>query len=214
MIRYWNRLLKMEDCRIPKKIIRWEMEKRGANWAAEVRNLLDGIGKEGDFYNMQLIDLNDFKNKICFEDKENWKKYIGNVPKLRSYILFKNEMQLEAYVYKVINRGHRSTLAQLRCGILPLRVETGRYISIPLEYRLCLMCSENKIEDENHFLFECTCYQNMRISFLANIFLKYPLFDSYSFGKKCQIIMNEEMVKETAAYVYNIYQCRRKILYS
>ena len=214
MIRYWNRLLKMEDGRIPKKILRWEMEKRGANWAAEVRNLLDGIGKEGDFYNMQLIDLNDFKNKICFEDKENWKKYIGNVPKLRSYILFKNEMQLEAYVYKVINRGHRSTLAQLRCGILPLRVETGRYISIPLEYRLCLMCSENKIEDENHFLFECTCYQNMRISFLANIFLKYPLFDSYSFGKKCQIIMNEEMVKETAAYVYNIYQCRRKILYS
>ena len=57
-------------------------------------NLFDGIGKDGDFYDMQSMDLNEFKNKICLEDKENWKEYIGNVPKLRSYGLFKNEMQL------------------------------------------------------------------------------------------------------------------------
>ena len=75
----------------------------------------------------------------------------------------------------------------LRCGILSLRVERGRYIGIPpLEYRLCLVCSENKVEDENNFLFKFACFRNMHISFSEKDILKYPLFDSYSFGKKFQ----------------------------
>ena len=53
------------------------------------------------------------------------------------------KMQLEAYVNKIIDGGHRSILAQLRRGI---------YINIALEYQLCLMCSANKVADEDHLL--------------------------------------------------------------
>ena len=47
-------------------------------------------------------------------------------------------------------------------GILPLNVETGRYKNIPADQRFCFVCKES-IEDEMHFLFECSFYVNYRI---------------------------------------------------
>ena len=39
-----------------------------------------------------------------------------------------------------------------------LRIETGRYENTPRNERLCLFCTSNKIEDENHFLLDCKTY--------------------------------------------------------
>ena len=75
------------------------------------------------------------------------------VPKLRTYSTFKEYYDTEPYVCKVYNRAHRSLVSQFRCGILPIKIETGRYTQIPIEYRLCILCKENVIEDENQFLF-------------------------------------------------------------
>ena len=44
-------------------------------------------------------------------------------------------------------------------GILPLNVETGRYLRKPLNERLCLLCTEREIEDEYHFICSCPCYK-------------------------------------------------------
>ena len=71
-----------------------------------------------------------------------------------TYSTFKENYVTESYVYKVYNRVHRSLLTQFRCGILPIKIETGRYTQIPTEYRLCIFCEENAIENEHHFLFE------------------------------------------------------------
>ena len=60
-------------------------------------------------------------------------------------------------------RSHRSLLAQLRSGILPLRLETGRFQNIrdentghfqklKVEERVCTLCNLNCIEDEIHFV--------------------------------------------------------------
>ncbi len=43
------------------------------------------------------------------------------------------------------------------CVVLPLTVETGRYININLEEKKCECCLLNKLEDENHFV--CTWKQ-------------------------------------------------------
>ena len=52
------------------------------------------------------------------------------LPKLGTYILFKSEYCTENYLKLYLSRSHRSLLAQLRTGILPLRIETGRYQNI------------------------------------------------------------------------------------
>ena len=42
---------------------------------------------------------------------------------------------------------HRAAYAKFRCGLAPLRIETGRYLGQPLEARICPFCP-NHIEDE------------------------------------------------------------------
>ena len=47
--------------------------------------------------------------------------------KLRTHCQFKHEYCTEPYVTEVLNRQHRIALAKFRCGVAPLRIETGRY---------------------------------------------------------------------------------------
>ena len=68
---------------------------------------------------------------------------VNEAPKLRTYRRFKESHQTEYYLKCIANRGHRAVLSQFRCGILPLAIETGRFMNIPLEYRLCNFCEDN-----------------------------------------------------------------------
>ena len=60
-------------------------------------------------------------------------------------------------------------LVKFRIGCHKLRVETGRYDKIPLDERICPLCSGNKIEDEIHLLLDCQRYSSMRDIFLSKI---------------------------------------------
>ena len=70
-----------------------------------------------------------------------------------------------------MNRQQRSLLAQVRCGKLPLHIETGRFKTVRDENhsffrrmnkseRLCHICNSGDIEDETHFI--CVCVVNMK----------------------------------------------------
>ena len=50
-----------------------------------------------------------------------------------------------------------------------LRIETVRDEKIPLDERICPLCSGNKIEDETHLLLDCQRYSSMRDIFLSKI---------------------------------------------
>ena len=62
-------------------------------------------------------------SKHCYQ----WNNNIKNISKLKFYMLYKSVFCIESYVVNVLNKQDRSILAQLRCGILPLSIETGRY---------------------------------------------------------------------------------------
>jgi hypothetical protein len=82
--------------------------------------------------------------------------------KLRTYRIFKKDCTPD-----IISRSNRRNLTRLRCGVLPLHVETGRFNrpSTPLPDRLCQFC--DKIEDELHFLLHCPFYDDLRYSLLS-----------------------------------------------
>ena len=48
-------------------------------------------------------------------------------------------------------------ISQLRCGSLPLAIETGHYYGIPQTERLCPFCG-SETEDELHFMYRCPTY--------------------------------------------------------
>ena len=68
-----------------------------------------------------------------------------------------------------LGRSERAFLSQLRCGMLPLRIETGRFVGEAEEQRVCIFCQLNEIEDETHFLLKCDLYEEERVSLLEDI---------------------------------------------
>lgn len=70
-------------------------------------------------------------------------------------------LQYKKFVYKLILSSH--------C----LTVETGRYSNIPLERRLCSVCT-SEIEDEYHFILKCPFYCNLREEFLKKFYYIKP----------------------------------------
>ena len=204
----------MNNNRLTKQIFLWDKNKNIRNWSSEILKILTDIGLEEKFYLCEDVDLNYSKNVLFSADKEHWCQQVVTVPKLRTYVTYKNLYKVEPYVYKVMNRGHRSIIAQFRTGILPLAIETGRYNDIPLQYRLCNFCSEDVIEDECHFLFECNLYHEERQLFLTEIQNKDSQFALKSTYEKLEALMNEDLVKLTAKFLYGCYNKRRHVLYN
>ena len=70
---------------------------------------------------------------------------------------------MENYL-KIKNYQNRRALTKLRTSSHKLAIETGRWVNAKREERTCKQCNENKIEDENHLLFECKAYTEKRLT--------------------------------------------------
>ena len=58
-------------------------------------------------------------------------------------------------------RYQRSLFAQLRFGILPISIETGRAQKKTVEERVCTLCSDG-VEHETHFICICEYHKFQR----------------------------------------------------
>ncbi len=61
-----------------------------------------------------------------------------------------------------IIKRQRSAFAKFRCGVAPIRLETGQYENLPEEQHLCPMCDSQVIESETHLLTKCNLYIDLR----------------------------------------------------
>ena len=89
--------------------------------------------------------------------------------KLRLYRHFKKSFKLEGYLTNIKNHLHRKAFCQFRINAHSLMCETGRYCNIPYEQRLCRLCEMNKVESEQHFIFECSYYSDLRNQLLNQL---------------------------------------------
>ena len=55
--------------------------------------------------------------------------------KLRTYRTFKHSHDTEKYISSILPWRHRSAYAKFRCGVAPIRLETGRYGRLQVEQR-------------------------------------------------------------------------------
>ena len=132
-------------------------------WSTSLMEILDGIGMMEKFDTQVTCDINDCRNRLFSLMEEEVIEEIKIKPKLRTYVKFKTDVHTEEYLLTYIGKCKRSLFSQLRCGILPLTVETGRF-SIKKDVETCQMrrlkpeerlypfCNNNNVEDEIHFV--------------------------------------------------------------
>ena len=75
--------------------------------------------------------------------------------KLRTYCRIKTSFGSEKYLHIINNFTLRRAITKLRISSHRLKIETGRYLKLEVNKKLCNKCDLNKIEDEIHFLLEC-----------------------------------------------------------
>lgn len=158
-----------------------------------VKNIVKQL--EESLYKMQLVRVED----IC-----------RNKPKLRTFVTFKNFNDLPAHVFKPLSFLERKTLSKIRLGILPIRIETARYLRpmVPENQRYCY-CNTGEPESEYHVLFVCGKYDHLRQVWLAKL-NKPPDFSTLLHHDKFKVVLNDpNNVKYTAQFLIDMLDLRR-----
>ncbi len=116
MISFWNRLIRMDDDRLSRKILLWDIAQNKKCWAYEISQIL----KNANFVNanLEIVPESSVWANIHEKKCNEWQNNIYHLPKLRTYVLFKGNFCMEPYVRVNMNRKYRSVLAKLIIGLV------------------------------------------------------------------------------------------------
>ena len=89
------------------------------------------------FENKHIVNLEHVKNLFNNKHQQEWNEKLHTVSKLRTCVTFKSNFETETYLKLNIYKAERSHLAQFRCAVLPLKIETGRLLGLNVVDRLC-----------------------------------------------------------------------------
>jgi hypothetical protein len=130
------------------------------------------------------------------------------------YSSFKTDQRKSIQLDLIKNTRHRQSLAKLRSGNHNLRIETGRHClpKIPENLRICQNCEPKDIENETHFLLECTLNKLKREKLYNDIILKYPCYSNLNKKNKILFLFNNIdpfICKKLAHFIYEAFQTRK-----
>jgi hypothetical protein len=138
---YWYCIVRMPEVRINKIIFNWAFQKATRYCKNWIYVLIEKF-KSLNCNNYCDMSLSFSKEKIkedvmkALKDKyiSSWVNTVNTDldqrqgrNKLRTYKLFKNTYNTERYCKVILPLKHRAAFAKFRCGVAPLRIETGRY---------------------------------------------------------------------------------------
>ncbi len=216
ILRLWNRLIGIDNDRILKKIFMWDKEQHSlsnkSNFSAHVKQLLIKIGKRESYFRSEPIDIESTRTVIANREQAQWVDDVKSKPKLDFLAGIKSSYGVEPYVKMNIPRYERSLLAQLRYGVLQIRLETGRYQNESRANRVCRICNGGVLEDQQHFVLECPAYSIRRGIFIAKVKEKIVDWDTLNSNEKF-IQMFKEQPRILARFVKDIFVYRKSLIY-
>ncbi len=142
----------------------------------------------------------------------DWQQKVTQVKKLTYFHSIKSDYKLAPYLSIIKGYGQRKLLTKYRLSEHSLCVETGRHKQSwrPRELRLCSHCTDGLIEDELHFLTECSKYKHIRDAYFKQIALVSPECQQTSNTEKLSYILGEKekCIHLAAQYVHSCHQMR------
>ena len=211
MARLYNRIVKMEEWRLPKVVLNWDSMSRKHGWLADMASVATDLGlpmpMSGDF----TYDLEAVHSATVQKSRQLWREEAMTKPKLCTYVEARDLDAGPCLVKLNLTRHHRSLVSKLMCGILPLEVETGRYQGVKREKRLCRVCGGKTTETEYHFLFKCKRLHKKRKKMPAH--LRQVITDLKRPHEKLAVWFQEGNLKLFAEYLATLFEARQQVLY-
>ena len=186
-------------------------------WSSEVKDIFHRNGLDY-IYDQPIFPLksitSELKTSLLRKDQINWQSQCRTLPKLRTFIQFKNFETDSPHIFKPLSFMQRKLMSKFRLGLLRLRLETGRYIRPRMapEDRVCLICNNGQVEDEIHFLLFCDKYDEIRRK-LFDYVHDNENFQGLGNIDKLQLLLNDpKLVKQTAIFITEAYEYRSTII--
>ncbi len=111
-----------------------------------------------------------------------------------------------------MSRYRRSLVSKLKSGILPIRLETGRYKGLKEELHICEQCGKD-VETEIHMLFKCDKLKDTRKPFLKKIESKFPETKAMSDCARLKFFLQSNQIKDFARWLEDMFEHRKRLLY-
>ena len=223
VVRLWLRLQSLPQTRLVRRIYDWDLTlaRQGKqNWCKDLMKIFYQAGHES-LVNEQFITehekcfvFNLIEQSLLDQNEQKWKDSVSNMPKLRTYALLKEDLSVPMYISSRLTPPSRSILARFRNGTYPLAVETGRYTGVPLDQRICLICSKNDIENEHHFLVSCEAYDIKRTYLYSLVNAKNDInIHLMSHDEQFKYLLSTgNIAKLVANYIRDCYALRNTLI--
>lgn len=215
-IKYWLRLLSMDNSRFPKKsylMLVYLDETGKVTWATQIKLFLFSNGFGHAWLNQgvgsEILFIDCITQRVKDISQQDWFTDICTQEKLRTYREFKGLLECEKYLL-LVNRNQRRYLAKLRCSDHVLKVETDRRLNIDAHERYCELCT-NGCEDEYHFVLLCDFFHDLRVKFIPSFFRINPSYEKFIILLKSKNSCN---IMSLTQYVYHAMKLREVIEYS
>ena len=158
MLQYWHRINNLPDETFVKKALLENIDIR-SNWIATIEKLISCFNLSDSTQNASKLRC-DAKRSIYSAYLDHWKNNI-NIHRLEFYCKYKSKFEFEQYL-NISRFAKRKNIAKLRCSDHELEIEKGRHKKLPREARTCKVCHDDTVENEEHFLYECKFYEDIR----------------------------------------------------
>jgi len=170
-IRYWLKLQTLDMSRIPKQayVMLQNLDDKGkVCWVTHVKNTLFSLGF-GFVWLQQSVGcvksfISVFKQRMIDMYLQEWDGSVACKDIFENYRLFKTVFGSERYFDFVERKCFRDCLVKLRLGVLPLGASHFRRTFAKDNNFLCTLC--NVPEDENHFIFDCPLFSEVRQKYI------------------------------------------------
>jgi hypothetical protein len=163
-LNFWHRVTSLPNPTLAKKALLENIELR-TNWIITIEklissfNLADKIGNHEKFKKATKYAIEDAYQKYWTSELKG-----PNITRLLFYRKIKTKFKMENYV-NTASFEHRRAIAKIRCSDHVLEIEKGRHKGIPRAERICNLCHNGQIENEEHFLLICDAYDSLRTKY-------------------------------------------------
>ena len=208
-LKYWLKIKHINDIAMQDVLTDHCATFMGNNksWGNLIKQKLDSLGFSNLWEN-QNLNLNMFpsiQRRVRDIYIQEWHTAINNSPKLKSYVMFKENFEFEPYLDYIHNNNLRMHLTRFRISSHSLAIESGRFNNIDRNNRLCIFCNQNSVESEYHFLLVCQKYNNIRSKFIKHH--PWPTMNRF---KNLLSSKNRNVQLSIAKYIKNATEERQK----